>query len=271
MDAARGLQCIAWRCLVQVVAAYPQVIADGSPKAVHQTRVAIRRLRAAMSLFRKVSSDEAANLLRDGFKAAASALAPARDLHVRAALLADAAKAGGQDATEAMAQLAARQRAATQAAAQMLAGLPFQTLLLHCATWIEALDEARRPLDSFAAQALSRRRRRLLRHGHDLAAMDDAARHALRIDVKKLRYATDFLAAVFPGEMARRRRARMSRTLTTLQDCLGDLNDRAIAARESRELGRLLAIDERARQRTLGRAQRALDRLYALPAWWKAD
>lgn len=278
MDAASGFQAIAWACLVQLVAAYPQVIAAGSPEAVHQTRVAIRRLRAALRLFRPVANDAQAPLLRAGFRAAAAALGPARDLHVMIDGISEAAESSGQDVTALLAELKSRQRAATKSAAELLAGAPFQQLLLRFSAWIEAGEwlaleddvEARRPLDSFAERELSRRRRKLRRHGDELAAMSDAERHALRIDVKNLRYASEFLAPAFPGKSARSMRTACLRELATLQDCLGELNDRAVAAPRPQQLAPLLAIQDGARDRLLARGQKALDRLLALPAWWEA-
>jgi len=53
--------------------------------------------------------------------------------------------------------------------------------------------------------------------------MDDRARHKLRIAVKKLRYATGFFESLFTGHA--RRRTGFAKSLKTLQDALGRLND----------------------------------------------
>lgn len=82
LDVAGGFQAIAWNCLQQILANYPLVIASGDAEAVHQTRVAIRRLRAAMSLFADVTDDATEPLLRSELKAVGSSLGPARDLDV---------------------------------------------------------------------------------------------------------------------------------------------------------------------------------------------
>jgi CHAD domain-containing protein len=47
----------------------------------------------------------------------------------------------------------------------------------------------------------------------------------LRIDAKKLRYASEFFKDVFSGKGAARRRKRFVGRLKALQDALGDLND----------------------------------------------
>jgi triphosphatase len=287
MDAASGFRAIASGCLGQLVVAYPSVIAGGDPEAVHRTRVAIRRLRAAASLFRRVADDAQAPVLRAELKAAHRELAPARDLRVLIERVADA--------EEVVARLVELESAATRSAADMLSGAAFQQLLLQLADWIGGRewrtrgdgDAAGQPLTAFAERALSRRRRQLRRHGDDLAAMTDHDRHALRIDVRKLRYATDFLAPVFCDEPMRSRQAGFSRALATLQNRLGDLNDLALAADGGQELiasldpitrARLAAqliqssrAQHGSRQRALKRAQEALDRVSRLPAWWKAD
>ncbi|MCE7878003.1 MAG: CHAD domain-containing protein, partial [Betaproteobacteria bacterium PRO3] len=74
---------------------------------------------------------------------------------------------------------------------------------------------------------LARRHRRLLRAGEGLAACTPEERHAFRIAAKKLRYATEFFAALFP-----RKRTRVYRdALAGLQQVLGEWNDAAVAPR----------------------------------------
>jgi CHAD domain-containing protein len=117
---------------------------------------------------------------------------------------------------------------------------------------------------------LSRRRRKLRRHGDELAAMADVERRALRIDVKNLRHASEFLAPAFPEKSARSILTACLRELAKLQHCQSELNDRAVAARGPKDLAPLLAMEDGACDRLLGRAQDALKRLHAPPAWWEA-
>lgn len=58
-----------------------------------------------------------------------------------------------------------------------------------------------------------------------MANLDPHARHKLRIRIKKLRYATEFYRAVFPGKKQHKRRAAFLSALKNLQDCFGELND----------------------------------------------
>ena len=75
---------------------------------------------------------------------------------------------------------------------------------------------------------LDRQWRKVRRRGAELAALDADAEHQLRIDVKKLRYAAEFLAPLH------RRTAAASRFIAALKDLqeqLGVANDARIARR----------------------------------------
>ena len=82
-----------------------------------------------------------------------------------------------------------------------------------------------RAADRFAADALDRLRRRVKRRGRDLTELGDADRHEVRIAAKKLRYAAEFFASLFPGKKAQRRAMAFLSALQGLQEQLGDLND----------------------------------------------
>jgi CHAD domain-containing protein len=93
------------------------------------------------------------------------------------------------------------------------------------------------PVRDFAERALDRARRRVKKGGRHLAKVDDEARHELRKDAKKLRYASEFFAELFDAKRGRRRHKRFIAALEELQDQLGLLNDLATAPDEIRKLG----------------------------------
>jgi triphosphatase len=70
------------------------------------------------------------------------------------------------------------------------------------------------------------------RKGRRHAALNTAERHALRIAAKKLRYAAEFFAGLYPHKRARPYLA----ALAALQDVLGTLNDTAVTQRLLSEL-----------------------------------
>ena len=293
MNVAKGFQAIAWNCLDQLLANYPQVIASGDPESLHQSRVAIRRLRAACSLFGDVVDDEAAPVLRAELKAVAKGLGPARDLQALLGQIASAARSGNHAPGELQAHLGARRDAAMQSAQALLAAGPFQRLLFELAGWIENGEWLARngetggdqPLVPFAARVLSRRRRKLRRHD-SLANMPDTTRHRLRIDAKKLRYAGEFFTSLFRDKASVKHRQAFAKTLERLQDSLGELNDLAVAssgrkalfeglepitaARLAAQFGGLLDVRVKSHRKLLKAAQRSVTKVADAPTWWKA-
>lgn len=294
MNAAQGFQTIAWNCLQQLLANYQLVIATGSGEGLHQARVAIRRLRAAASLFGKLTLDGAEPVLRAELKAVATGLGPARDLGVLHARAASAVKGDNQDIAELLAHLVIRRDQAIRSAGELLAAEPFQRLLFEIAAWLESGDwlvgqtgaGRAQPLVPFAAKVLSHRRRKLRRFGGDLVDLPDAERHRLRIDVKKMRYAVGFFVSLFRARSTAKDRLATARALGRLQDSLGELNDMAVAsaardalfadlepitaARQAAQLEALLATLVKSRRKLLKVAERALAETAQAPAWWKA-
>lgn len=72
-----------------------------------------------------------------------------------------------------------------------------------------------------------------MKRGKHIDALDPKQRHKLRIAAKKLRYASEFFADVFPGKKAACRRKRFIAGLKALQVYLGDLNDIVVNKRLS--------------------------------------
>jgi triphosphatase len=87
-----------------------------------------------------------------------------------------------------------------------------------------------------AADELRRRWKTILKRGRHLGALDPERRHKLRIQAKKLRYASEFFAGAFPRKKSVRRRQDFLAGLERLQDALGDLNDIAVHEEMSKRL-----------------------------------
>ncbi len=288
MTVSQGFQAIAWSCLAQLLGNYREVVASGNPEAVHQSRVAIRRLRAAFSLFGAATADEHGPVFRAEWEATAAGLGPARDFHVLIERVeAAAAQSGTHADTDDLLQCLRGQRAAaTREARTMLAGTAFQHLLIRFPEWLErGLPHADGPIGGFAEETLGRRRRTLVK-GKPLDELPDEALHARRIKGKKLRYAAEFFAALYPEDKRRKARRAFTKALADLQDCLGNLHDLAVAhdqreslfadlepitaAGLSAQLAELLGEHGPSRKRLVRSAAKALDRVAQAPAWWKA-
>jgi inorganic triphosphatase YgiF len=203
---------------------------------VHQARVALRRLRAALRLYRRVCvlPDE----LMAGLRELAAALGPARDWDVLcsetlpaiAPHFPDSARwQRGLGALEARrAEVRAAMRAAVIQARPGAWLLAMQRWLLRHG-W-RGVPETQRfvqlsPLDKWARQALRKGHRRIAPGARDFARLQPAQRHALRIAIKRQRYAAEFFQALFAG----RRQARYLTVLREAQDALGRSNDARIA------------------------------------------
>jgi len=115
----------------------------------------------------------------------------------------------------------------------------FRGLVLDTAGWIEAGDWTRstddptrllreQPIVPAAAAELRQRWKKILKAGAQFDELDPQRRHKMRIQAKKLRYASEFFGGAFPGKKAMRRRKDFVVGLEKLQDALGDLNDIAV-------------------------------------------
>jgi len=240
-----AFQAIARACLRQLVENVP-VLRQGDPEGLHQARVALRRLRAAVSLFGDVLGDPQTGTIKRELKWITNELAPARDMDVltaRAERTGEQAPLSGTDESIGVPalskQLEQKRRRAFRRARAALASTRFRVLLIDLAGWIEigewltAKDprlelEGKRPIAQFASEQLERRRKKILKRGRKLRELDPLRRHKLRIQVKKTRYAAEFFVGAFPGRKAQRRCKQLIEGLEPLQDCLGELNDIAV-------------------------------------------
>ncbi len=228
---ARGTSAdAAWAALVE--AALAQLV-DNLPgfleqadeiEYLHQTRVALRRLLGLASL-RPRPEPGWPELLRKQM----SRLNPARDWDVFLAETLPRLELPDDPAF--LAGVAAESTAARQAAQAALASSDFTRALLLLGQSLSRLGDADEASRDWAARMLERRWKSVRRRGAALAGGDAAARHRLRIAVKKLRYATDALASLYG-----KRGARTVAALAALQNDLGALNDLAVAARLMHDL-----------------------------------
>jgi inorganic triphosphatase YgiF len=213
---------------------------DGrDPEGVHQLRVAVRRLRSALTLFKPVLTAERRDGLNAEARWAMGQLGPVRDRDVFATeMLPPVAGARPNDAALAAVRAAAedaRERAYAELR-EVMASARWTRFVLALAQWIHArawYDEAdaatqlalAEPLGSFADRVLAKRGKAVKKRGKHFAELDAEQRHEVRKSLKKLRYAADFLRGLYPETPTKRYLKRLSR----LQDAFGHLNDTATA------------------------------------------
>jgi CHAD domain-containing protein len=224
---AEAFSAVVSHLTLAMLANVPAAHAGETPVGVHQTRVALRRLRSALSLFKDLAGPEGA-AASAGLKALAACLGPARDWDVfLGGRLAELAAAfAGDDRIAALRDDAEAEREAAYAALRTALDAPrFRLLCLSLASLARAPLDAPEPATGFAARALNRRLKRVLRHGEDLTGLPAPELHALRLDAKRLRYAGEMFGPLY-GE---RKVRRFLRALAAVQEELGHLNDIAVA------------------------------------------
>jgi triphosphatase len=288
MTSGEAFRAIAESCLRQVVVNEP-AMCRGHAEALHQMRIGLRRLRAAITIFDDVVADEDQEKIKAELKWITQELGPARDLDVFAAdVLKPLQKAHPNDETVAATRrdLEKKRAAAYVRAAGSARSDRFRNTVLDLVEWIEtgpwSTDEdedsvARRlrPIAEHVRKKLARLRKRV-KKGAGLRHQSVRQRHKLRIRAKRLRYATEFFAGTFEGDTSAKRRAEALSALKDLQDALGGLND--IATRHT-----LIAHGGEMRQPTapgvaesgnqaetlLHKAEEALARFAQTKAFWK--
>lgn len=290
LTAAEAFRRIGRACLGQLLENERCLLASGDPEALHQMRVALRRLRSAARAFRPLFERSAAGTVEDEMRWLLDALGRARDLQVFVAEIVDPVLAAmpGDDALEALRRdFADRRDAAVGEAAAAVRSGRFAALVLSLGAWVEGEGWVAAgsgpgplgmPVPAFAAEVLAARERKLRKAGGDIAAMPEAERHRLRIMAKKLRYVAEFFLPLHPGKRARRAVA----ALADLQERLGRLNDLAVARRmlsaaaeggdpaRAWAAGMVVGWHERSARRRIARAEKAWRRHRARPRHWAA-
>lgn len=218
------------------VANWPALSPD-CPEAVHQMRVALRRLRAALALFHRAMPHDGFQRLRAEAKRIASALGPARDQDVLQTLVEEGPVAAlGRDASfDALLAASAARREKAYADARALIEAPATSRFVLDAYalsvargWRPAApdDGERIAASAFAERALDRLDKRARKRGKGLVDLAPEERHEARIALKNLRYGADFFAPLFEGGRAAK---KFLRTIAALQDALGAYNDSIVA------------------------------------------
>jgi len=219
----------------------------GQSEGVHQMRVALRRLRSCLKVFRPLIPREASVNLLEDLRWLNGVLGPARDWDVfmeegMAPVFARFADRRGLQSLQRHAD--AIRQARRQALYQGLAEPRYHRLILRlqgwlaCRDWRQSLSAAQqealtRPVVEFATQLLTRDHRRVVKRGADFIRFGREERHTLRIRIKQLRYALEFFASLYPGPTV----DAYVKAAASLQDSLGALNDAAVAERLLDEAG----------------------------------
>lgn len=233
LSCAAAFRSIAKACLAEISANY-QGSRSGQSEAIHRMRVAITRLRAAVSFFSPMTDDETWPQLKDELKWLNRSLGLARDVDAVAENLRH--RRYRKLATEGLEQeIERRSLQSRKRLGQALRSPRFHRFIAAASEWIEAgpwaarsdrqsIRQRGRSVGPYAEGKIARWRHKLLRRGSELAEMNDARRHRVRIRVKRLRYMLETLAAICP-EQNLLPFGDLKKPIRNLQRSLGDLGD----------------------------------------------
>jgi inorganic triphosphatase YgiF len=261
MTATEAFQAIAMSCLHHFAGNRPAVVA-GNAEGIHQMRVGLRRLRAAISVFKEILRGPETEAIKASLKWLTEELGPARDMDVLAkeAITHLAKKASVPEAIVSLKRdVIAKRDKGFEQAKRAAASDRYRSLVLDTVLWINGgrwteshvpLIAARRSMraDRFAAQELGRRTRKVIKKLAKIDNLNPRKRHKLRIAVKKLRYAIGYFAKLFEDE--KKTIKKLSSILEDLQSLLGQLND----IRVHRQLAKYYAAPRRGTERAAERA-----------------
>ena len=225
-------------CLRHIARNVPAVAQARLPEGVHQIRVGLRRLRAALSASGGEFRVRALESLRERAKTLADVFGDTRELDVFATeLLAPVEEAANKPGLpQVRLILEELRRESWDRTAELVHSDDFTGFLLDLATaietrvWRESASHEQlfaffRPAHDLAAVTLDKRLKQAGKRAKHLSSLNVQQRHRLRIALKKLRYSAEFFAPIFPAKAVSEFLERLSK----LQDLFGALNDAAMA------------------------------------------
>jgi CHAD domain-containing protein len=251
--------------------------ADLDPEFLHDLRVATRRARAALRLYRGLIPARQATRLRGELSWIGRLLGEVRDLDVFLARLSahlPRVQGGAAAADRLFGRLHERRAAARARLAAALDDPRFPALVSALgAVPLTRARVLRSPAREAGGQWIAAAAKRIQRIGERPAAeLAPAELHALRIRFKRLRYACEFFAEAFGDEVQ-----EAIRTLVDFQDTLGRHQDAVVARATLEQLAGEVAsgADEPGWLLTLGallqveREEAARERAAFVAAWAK--
>ena len=263
------------------------------PEGPHQLRIGLRRLRCAFSVFSGVLASPEGIRLSDEAREVGQAIGRLRDLDiVTNEIIKREVDAHPEEPNLSVLASALRRRAdgMREQVRGILAGARTQTLLIDLARFVEMrgwlvpedFGQTARlgaPLAQLAADALNKRWKKVGECARGLDTLSVEERHELRKQLKKLRYAVDFLSPLFP----QRRAAPFVRRLRKLQNVLGEVNDAAAVrtildsatpsdvsdAGTQRAIGWVLGASQKRAEISWARARAMWQKLEETKRFWK--
>jgi triphosphatase len=250
MSTEEAFVAIVHNCLDQLRANEEAVLSTEDDEAIHQFRVALRRLRAIVSAYRDLVNDDVQAMISIDLRWMQRQFGPARDLDV---LIAETLqpihhRLRNQPAFDQLMETAETARVEARRTAHLAIENPrYVSMLiqfyrhLHSGDWRRASARARlgAPVGDFARPLLQSRHKRLARLGARYEVLPEPELHRLRILAKKMRYAAEAFHSLYKPKPAK----KYISALAAIQDSLGSLNDAFVSRQLLSGLAQRLMVD----------------------------
>ncbi|MBV9532007.1 MAG: CHAD domain-containing protein [Bradyrhizobium sp.] len=206
----------------------------GDVDALHEMRVALTHLRAAIRLFSPMVDDAVRPRIWGELKWLNGKLGAVRDLDVAIEQIA-AVNPKRPRAIQNSDSWHKKCADSHRQLAHSLRSARFRRLIAQTSAWItggpwstmtgkRTVKRRAAPVTVYGARKLSRWEKRLLRKGHKLRGMSARKRHRLRIFTKRLTCTIESFADVLEAKVLAKQKAAL-KPLRKAQRCLGQLND----------------------------------------------
>ncbi|MFN0192355.1 MAG: CHAD domain-containing protein [Aestuariivirga sp.] len=235
----RGCDCAAVLATIlralarQILHNWDVVRLSEDPEGAHQMRVGLRRLRTALNVFKPVIREgsfldmerdvrDLAHLigeLRDADVLAADIVKPLQDHREWAVPVEPLLELLDKRRSEV--RLDVRHKLATSELHRLQLRFALLPIVAEAPSSQEMTGKASRPARAFSRKAIEKCWRKVAKRGRHIAELGEEDRHALRKDLKALRYAIEFFSAFYPEKRVQRFTAK----LEVLQNLFGYLND----------------------------------------------
>jgi triphosphatase len=224
-------------CLDQIATNMTVVRGLDDAEGPHQLRVGLRRLRSVFSVYKAVLKSPELERIGDEAQWMGQEVGRLRDIDVvgHDIVRREAELHQDEPGLDALATaLWGRGVGMRNTLGGLLVGARAQKFLIDLARFVETrgwlvaedFDQTMRlaqPVGDLADESLGRLWKKVCKSAKGLETLDVHERHALRKDLKKLRYAIDFFGAIYPAK----RVDPFLRRVKKLQEVFGDLNDAA--------------------------------------------
>lgn len=264
MDAGQVFMLIVQECVRHFRLNEALIIAERDPGALHQARVAMRRLRTSFSLFRPAIRRGSLEPLRKELRDLIDPFGTARNLDVFLDHHAD--ELGWRDRR----RLRSARKDSYDQVIAMLESSRSRDTILDLVEWTVSSgwrkDAASLPIGSFAADRLDASWKKVKRRGARLGDLEERQLHRLRINIKKLRYAVEFFGPLYAKKQVR----QFTSSLEAMQDCLGLIHDNMVSQQIVADfaLAEVRLADAAGRSRRIQAMERRFRKLKRVGRFW---